>query len=126
MFQIDGLDHIALTVSDMERSVDWYSKVLGLVRCHREWEIPVVMCAGSTGVALFPADLEVPQPAPPPKETLIMRHYAFRMSRSNFDTAREALSAQHVMFEFEDHGISHSLYLTDPNGYRVELTTYEL
>jgi catechol-2,3-dioxygenase len=126
MFQIDGLDHIALTVSDLNRSVAWYSAVLGLVRCHREWEIPIVLCAGSTGIALFPADIERPQTAPPARETLIMRHYAFRLLRSNFDAARASLSAQNIPFEFEDHGSAHSIYLADPDGYRVELTTYEL
>jgi catechol-2,3-dioxygenase len=126
MFQIEGLDHIALTVSDMNRSEAWYCEVLGLVRCHREWEIPVVLCAGVTGVALFPAAIEPPRAAPPARETLIMRHYAFRVTRPNFDTARASLSANNIAFEFEDHTVSHSIYLTDPDGYRVELTTYEI
>ena len=26
---------------------------------------------------------------------------------------------------FSDHGISHSVYLNDPDGHQIELTTYE-
>ncbi len=126
MFLIENLDHIALTVSDLNRSVGWYTDVLGLRRCHEAWDIPVVMCAGTTGVALFPADTTEPQPAPDPRHTKIMRHYAFRVSRASFAAARAEFRQRGVEFEFADHGISHSIYIHDPDGYRVELTTYEV
>jgi len=31
-----------------------------------------------------------------------------------------------VTFQFEDHGNSDSVYLRDPDGHTIELTTYEL
>jgi len=33
---------------------------------------------------------------------------------------------QNGPFRFKDQTIAHWLYLSDPDGYRVELTTYEL
>jgi len=35
------------------------------------------------------------------------------------------LCAKGMEFHFEDHSISHSIYLRDPDGYEIELTTYE-
>ena len=32
MFELEGLDHVALAVRDVERSADWYVEVLGFER----------------------------------------------------------------------------------------------
>jgi catechol-2,3-dioxygenase len=29
-------------------------------------------------------------------------------------------------FDFQDHDVSHSIYFSDPDGHRLELTTYEV
>jgi catechol 2,3-dioxygenase-like lactoylglutathione lyase family enzyme len=31
-----------------------------------------------------------------------------------------------IEFQFSDHGLAHSIYFEDPDGYRLELTTYEM
>ena len=51
-------------------------------------------------------------------------HIAFRLDRSGFDSARETLVEMGVAARFSDHRISHSLYLDDPDGHQIELTTY--
>lgn len=55
-----------------------------------------------------------------------MRHFAFRVDRANFEQAQHELTARGIEFEFEDHTISQSIYLSDPDGHRIELTTFEL
>ena len=127
MFRLDQIDHVALTVQDVERSVAWYRDVLGLERRHQEaWgSHPAVMYAGSTGIALFPAEA-APVPVPDPRRTAIMRHLAFRVDRINFQRAQVDLASRHVPFTSEDHGISHSIYFQDPDGYEIEITTYDL
>ena len=54
---LEGLDHIALAVSDVEESVKWYLEVLGLERQHEgSWDgIPIFVGKGATGIAFFPA-----------------------------------------------------------------------
>lgn len=128
-FSIEHLDHVALTVSDVDRSIAWYHEVLGLECLFWERGVgsPALLSNGSASVALFPAGSDVP--APPPKDwpdDLAMWHMAFRVNRSNFAAAQRHLKGLEVPFAFGDHGISQSLYFTDPDGHLIEVTTYEL
>jgi catechol-2,3-dioxygenase len=102
--------------------------VLGLERRHQEvWgSLPAVMYAGETGIALFPSATPTPNPSPERRTTTVMRHLAFRVDRSNFLRAQAELRGRGISFTFEDHQIAHSIYLNDPDGYEIELTTYEL
>ena len=128
MFKLDRIDHVALTVADVDRSVAWYRDVLGLERRHEEsWgSYPAVMYAGPTGVALFPARAPDLLPAPDHARTRVMRHLAFHSDRLNFLRAQAELKQRGIAFSVEDHDISHSIYFHDPDGYEIEITTYEL
>lgn len=128
MFHMIGLDHVALTVKDQKRSLQWYQQVLGMERQHEEAQgagDPIFVCAGNACLALFPASTPDPLPVPG-ANVLAMRHFAFRLDRANFLRAQAALREQQIPFHFEDHTFAHSIYLSDPDGHRVELTTYEL
>ena len=126
-FVLDGLDHVALAVRDVARSAAWYQDVLGLERRHQAvWgDVPAVLVAGESGLALFPVQGSSPQPSPG-RDVLTMRHVAFRVSAANFEKARRQLVARGIAIEFQDHQIAQSLYLHDPDGHEIELTTYEL
>ena len=128
MFEIRQIDHVAFTVRDLEKSIAWYHDVLGLERRHEDvWgSVPAMMCAGDTGVALFQAATSNPDAAPEHANTTVMRHLAFQVDRDNFVRAQTELARLGVPFNFEDHQISHSIYFNDPDGYEIELTTYEL
>ena len=128
MFRVRHIDHVALTVRDLEGSVAWYRDVLGLERRHENvWgRVPAMMCAGETCVALFPASTANPKAAPERRDSAIMRHLAFQVDQGNFLGAQAELRARGIPFTFEDHQIAHSIYLNDPDGYEIELTTYEL
>jgi catechol 2,3-dioxygenase-like lactoylglutathione lyase family enzyme len=127
MLRVEGIDHVALTVRDVPRSVAWYRDVLGLERRYEDvWgDHPAVVGAGTTALALFPT--RVPAPGPPPgREVLSVRHIAFRVDRAAFARARSHLEACGIVPTFEDHGAAHSLYFADPDGHQLEITTYEL
>jgi catechol 2,3-dioxygenase-like lactoylglutathione lyase family enzyme len=125
--KIEQIDHVALTVKDQARSIDWYHDVLGLERRHAGvWgDVPAMMCAGETCVALFRAYSPEPN-APPDHNTIAMRHLAFKVDRANFEQAQQELKARGIEFEFQDHMISHSIYFNDPDGHQIELTTYDV
>jgi catechol 2,3-dioxygenase-like lactoylglutathione lyase family enzyme len=58
MMKLAALDRVGLPVSDVDRSVEWYQRVLGLKRAFEDaWETyPAVLVANGTGVTLFPTD----------------------------------------------------------------------
>jgi catechol 2,3-dioxygenase-like lactoylglutathione lyase family enzyme len=125
--KVEQIDHVAITVSDLERSRAWYRDVLGLERRFEdEWgDVPTMMCAGETCVALFPSDVRDIQGVNA-RETVSMRHFAFRVDRENFEAAQRLFRERDIAFEPADHGIAHSVYVLDPDGHRIEITTYEI
>ena len=123
--QLDGIDHVAIGVRDIERSAKWYIEVLGFERLHEGvWGgVPTFIGKGNTGIALFPATHET---KPPDRRDIRMLHLAFRASRENFLDAQRELKKRGIKFEFQDHEISHSIYFRDPDGHALEITTYEV
>jgi catechol 2,3-dioxygenase-like lactoylglutathione lyase family enzyme len=123
--RLEGLDHIAMGVRDIERSAKWYIDVLGLERLHDGmWNgVPTFIGKGNTGIALFPADHE---PKTSAHREIRMLHLAFRADRQNFLAAQQELKERGIKFEFEDHEIAHSIYFRDPDGHQLEITTYEV
>ncbi len=124
--KLEGLDHIALSVRDIAVSVKWYSEVLGLERQHAEvWDgIPVFLGQGATGIAFFPADGAEDSLGQESERRVL--HFALRADRENFERAQLELRQRGIDFRFEDHGIAHSIYFRDPDGLRLEVTTYEM
>lgn len=128
--ELQHLDHVAITVSDIPASIDWYTSVLGLE--HRpivEWgEYPQMVCAGETCLALFPASVKAPKPLSDAERQsrATMRHFAFRVDRANFERAQGRFKELGIECEFADHGVAHSIYIADPDGHTIELTTYEV
>lgn len=127
MFELEGLDHVALGVRDVERSADWYVEVLGFEhRYHGMWNgVPVFVVRDKTAIALFPAETGQGNPSRSrPRKGML--HLALRADRKNFLAAQRDLTSRGIAFHFQDHEISHSIYFRDPDGIELEITTYEL
>ena len=124
MFKINFLDHVAIAARDMEVSAKWYEDTLGLERVqHEEWgPFPIMMMCGESGVAIFPAKTDSPDPIPE-KDTIMIKHFAFNVSNDDFKKAQDSFNERGIPFTFQEHHIYHSIYLNDPDGHVVELTT---
>jgi catechol 2,3-dioxygenase-like lactoylglutathione lyase family enzyme len=125
--QLEGIDHVALAVRDVERSAQWYVEVLGFERRYEGmWNsIPTFIGKGTTAIALFPIRGRDSRPTASAGK-IDMLHLAMRADRKNFIAAQEELKRRGIKFEFQDHEISHSIYFRDPDGHELEITTYEL
>ena len=126
--QLKGIDHVALSVRDVERSAQWYMDVLGFEpRYEGLWNgIPTFIAKGTTAIALFPARNHDSKKTPAHAASMDMLHLAFRADRKNFLAAQRELKERGIKFEFQDHEISQSIYFHDPDGHELEITTYEL
>jgi catechol 2,3-dioxygenase-like lactoylglutathione lyase family enzyme len=130
MFTLEGIDHVALAVLDVERSAEWFIDVLGFERLYPGmWDgVPVFIAKGTTALALFPRQSrDIPGSSPGSQRNEVdMLHLAMRADRPNFLAAQQDLKKRGIDFEFQDHEISHSIYFRNPDGHRLEITTYEL
>ena len=125
--ELEGIDHVAIGVRDIERSAKWYIEVLGFERLHEGmWGgVPTFIGKGNTGIALFPANPNA-QSSSSTHRDIRMLHLAFRADRKNFVAAQRELEKRGIKFEFQDHEISHSIYFSDPDSHQLEITTYDL
>jgi catechol 2,3-dioxygenase len=115
--------HVVLKVRDLERSTAFYQGVLGF---RKVGEIPGRMAfftaTGSNHHDL--AVMAVGRNAPdPPPGAVGLYHVAIRLpSDDHVRRAFRALSeAGAEVVGASDHGVSHSLYLKDPDGIELEL-----
>jgi catechol 2,3-dioxygenase-like lactoylglutathione lyase family enzyme len=123
MMNLQGIDHVALAVTDVESTVAWYIEVLGFERQHEEsWGgVPAFIGKGTTALALFPRkERSTVKPGGP------FLHLALRADRAGFVRAQEELRRRGIQFHFEDHDIAHSVYFRDLNDLPLEITTYEV
>lgn len=122
-FNIRFLDHVALMVTDLETSANWYVENLGLTKYTKaEWgPFPVFLLAGKSGLALFPAKQTKSDNETRP--SIRLDHVAFNVDGENFTKARRFLESRGIKTTFRDHTFFHSIYFNDPDGHQVELTT---
>ena len=124
VFQLQGIDHVALAVRDLARSTQWYIDVLGFQHLYPGmWGgVPVFVGNERSALALFPTTRDGNANA----RGIRMLHVAFGTTREQFLAAQRHLNERGIAFEFQDHEISHSIYFRDPDGHELEITTYEL
>src|SRR2546423_13601859 len=104
--QLEGIDHVAIGVRDIEQSAKWYIDVLGFERLHEGmWNgVPTFIGKGNTGIALFPASQK---PKLSSHREIRVLHLAFRADRENFRTVQQELKKRGIKFEFQDQESSY-------------------
>ena len=123
-FSINFLDHVAIYVADMDRSIAWYEKVVGLKKVQlKEWgTVPTFMLSGKTGIAIFPAEY-LERSSSNSFKFVKIDHFAFNVSNEDFEKAKLYFESMDIKYQFQDHHYFHSIYLKDPDQHKVELTT---
>lgn len=115
--------HVHLKVSDLERSIRFYSDVLGFEVQQRMGNEAAFLGAGKYHHHVGLNTWESKGGSPPPASSTGLYHVAFRYpSRAALATALRRLVKLSISLEgAADHGVSEALYLRDPDGNGVEL-----
>ena len=112
------LGAVHLIVSDLDRSVDWYQRALGL-RVHRHDATEAELGDGSEPVLVLHEDAQ----AGPPGRTAGLYHYALLYpSREELARAALRLAATRTPIQgASDHRTHEAIYLPDSEGNGIEL-----
>jgi catechol 2,3-dioxygenase len=118
-----ALGHVHLKVADLDRSVAFYSGVLGFEVTQRYGRQAVFLSAGGYHHHLGLNTWESRGGSPPPRGTTGLYHVAFLYpTRAALADALRRLTAHGIALDgAADHGVSEALYLHDPDGNGVEL-----
>ena len=61
-----------------------------------------------------------------PSRNIKIDHFAFNVTRDNFEKAKAKYEALNLDFNIQDHYYFDSIYTKDPDGHTVELTTIKV
>jgi catechol 2,3-dioxygenase len=113
-----GMGAGELTVADLDRSLDYYCRSVGLDLLGRE---DGRASLGAGGIELLGL-VEEPGARPAPRHTGLY-HFALRLPQ-RVDLARwlaHAGSERVPLLGMSDHFVSEAVYLTDPDGHGIEI-----
>ena len=124
MMCLEQIDHIALRCASPEATKAWYVSTLGFEHVYPGlWSgVPTVLRLGSTFITLFPQKGNEQALADGRAWHLALRAATY----AGFQSAQAELQARGVSFQFRDHEIAHSIYFSDPDGFLLEITTYDI
>ena len=125
--KVKGIDHAAINVRDLSRSLEFYTQVLGLKISEREFQKPGVeqfLDCGQSLVGLI-------QGKEGEGEHALKdggfggNHLSFRIDTKEFDGAVKELEKSGVKVLFsKKREKSWSVYFQDPDGNKLELTAW--
>lgn len=116
---ISGINHVTLAVRDLERSLAFYTRVIGLKPVAR-WHRGAYLSAGGDWVclALDPHARRAPLPE--------YTHLAFSVDHDDFASRVSTIRAQGVVEWKDNTSEGASLYFLDPDGHKLELHAGDL
>ena len=131
-----GINHLVINVRDMEESHKFWTEVLGFKEVGRSSRRPMRFYSGDHSGQMNHHDIALCEnpnlPAPPAEWAMFdlpvaINHIAITMpNREAWLQQLAWLRHKGVKFQRRvNHGMTHSLYIADPNGYGVEVL-YEL
>ena len=134
--KITGLDHIVLNVRDIDRSLAFYTQVLGLkgerVQEFREGKVgfPSVRINEHTIIDLFPLKGAEVQEKIAEKAHRNLNHFCLVVEKEDFSEIVEYLKGHGIAIRegpisrWGAQGRATSVYFFDPDGNEVEIRCY--
>jgi len=118
------LGHVVFYVQDLTRSVDFYTRIVGLNVTGKIFnDQAAILTGGSTHHELLLIEVKDSTPAPAGRR-IGLYHVGWKIGE-DLETLKNKLaeikSNDYPIDGMSDHTISQSLYLSDPDGNEVEL-----
>lgn len=132
---VTELDHIVLNVADVERSLTFYTGVLGLagerVEEYRAGKVgfPSVRINEGTIIDLFPTKVDSNSPAGE-KKLANLNHFCLVVGPADFAGLTDYLASHQVVIRqgpverWGARGRATSVYFFDPDGNEIEIRCY--
>ena len=127
MIRVRGIDHVALSVRDLEKSLEFYTKVLGLKVTAREYSKPGIEYFLDCGTSL----IGLIQGNESEGRHLLQdgglggNHVAFRVDTKDFDRIVEEIKTLGLTITYmKKREKSWSIYFLDPDGNKLEITAW--
>ena len=123
--RIHELGHVVLYVTDLKRMADFYEHTLGFKQIARDWPT-ALFSAGRTHHELLLIEVGgAPRPAGRAHEMQPgLYHIGFKIGDGP-EAIKQAYSElkemQVTIIGATDHGVTHSIYILDPDGNELEL-----
>src|SRR5258706_12244738 len=117
MIPVKKLNHLVLFISDLQRSVDFYTRLFGFEVIAREGPMAFLRARGSSnhhalGLMSLGAGARQPEPG-----STGLYHLAWELpSIQDLAAARETLMREEAYVGESDHGATKSVYGKDPDG----------
>ena len=129
MIKIQGIDHVAFNVQDLDKSLEFYTKVIGLKITEREPSKPGIeyfLDCGPSLLGIIQAQ-DFSHSHYFANEGLGANHFSFRVHSSDFEAMIAHLETHQVKIEFaKKRPKSWSLYFYDLDGNKLEATAWPL
>ena len=134
--KVTALDHIVLNVGDVERSLEFYTAVLGLqgerVEDFRQGRVgfPSVRINAETIIDLFPDSERSGVQPPGDQKSGNLNHFCLVVGNEDFAGIVDYLKGKRVVVtrgpvsRWGARGRATSVYFLDPDGNEVEIRSY--
>lgn len=127
--KITGIDHVAFNVRDLDKTVEFYTKIIGLKVTEREPSKPGIeyfLDCGPSLIGIIQAQ-DLNNNHPFSHEGLGANHFSFRIHSNDFVPMVEHLESHGVKIEYaKKRPKSWSLYFYDIDGNKLEATAWPL
>jgi catechol 2,3-dioxygenase-like lactoylglutathione lyase family enzyme len=121
--EILRIDHVAINVKNLQNTFDWYNKVFKFEIVHR-WTHTWMIGNDMMRIGVFERP-EASTVSAIDQNIIAIQHFAFLTDKVGFDAAVKEIDALGLPHEpVEDTGIAFSIFISDPDGHQVEITTY--
>jgi len=112
---LKGINHITLAVSDLQLSINFYEKILGM-RLHAKWDRGAYLECGELWLCLsFDSQRSFVNP-----EASDYTHYAFAIEERDFEHFLLSLEEANVSIWKINKSEGKSCYFLDPDGHKLE------